>query len=134
MFKKLIALVIMLVSMFSLICFSVSADESGMMYLYTRSCSSSLSISGSTATCNSSLRGYYGLTTKIEVTQTLQVRDGNQWRQSKTWTATYYSHNCDFENTKTLYSGNTYRVKSEFKVYAGSSYETVYSYSTSQST
>jgi len=134
MFKRIISLFAVLVSVIVFGTINAFAEERGMNYLYTNACFSTLSVSGSTATCNSSLRGYYGLTTKIEVTQTLQVRDGNQWRQSKTWTATYYSHNCDLENTKTVYSGNTYRVKSEFKVYAGSNYETVYSYSTSQST
>ena len=134
MIRKIVSLFIVMILMFALGTTTVFADEKGMNYLYTRSCSSSLSISGLTATCKSSLRGYYGLTTKIEVTQTLQVRDGNQWRQAKTWTATYYSHNCDLENTRTVYSGNTYRVMSEFKVYAGSSYETVYSYSTTKTT
>ena len=132
MFKRLISLIITIVSAFTLLCFSVSAEEAGLMYLYTYSCSSYLTISGSTATCKSSLKGYYGTTTKIEVTQTLQVKDGNHWRTSQSWTATYNSYTCDFVNTRTVYSGNTYRVKSEYKVYAGTSYETVYSYSTTK--
>ena len=132
MLKRLISLVIAIVSVFTLLCFSVSAEEKGLMYLYTQRAASYLTISGSTATCTSTLIGYYGTTTKIEVTQTLQVRDGNQWRTSKTWTATYNSYTCDFVNTRTVYSGNTYRVKSEYKVYAGTNYEMVYSYSTTK--
>lgn len=132
MFKRLISLIITIVSAFTLLCFSVSAEEAGLMYLYTNRAASYLTISGSTATCKSSLKGYYGTTTKIEVTQTLQVKDGNHWRTSQSWTATYNSYTCDFVNTRTVYSGNTYRVKSEYKVYAGTSYETVYSYSTTK--
>ena len=132
MFKRLISLIITIVSAFTLLCFSVSAEEAGLMYLYTYRAESYLTISGSTATCTSSLRGYKGTTTKIEVTQTLQVKDGNHWRTSQSWTATYNSYTCDFVNTRTVYSGNTYRVKSEYKVYAGTSYETVYSYSTTK--
>ncbi|MCR5835450.1 MAG: hypothetical protein K6G88_02960 [Lachnospiraceae bacterium] len=103
-------------------------------YLYTYSCSSSLSISGSTATCTSNLTGYPGVTTKIVVKQILQVKDGNLWRTAHSWTKTYYSNSCSYVNTRTIYSGNTYRVKSEYTVYAGSNYETVYSYSSSYTT
>lgn len=134
MFKRLISLIITIVSAFTLLCFSVSAEEAGLIYLYTNRAASYLTISGSTATCKSSLKGYYGTTTKIEVTQTLQVKDGNHWRTSQSWMATYNSYTCDFVNTRTVYSGNTYRVKSEYKVYAGTSYETVYSYSTTKTT
>ena len=134
MFKRLISLIITIVSAFTLLCFSVSAEEAGLIYLYTNRAASYLTISGSTATCKSSLKGYYGTTTKIEVTQTVQVKDGNHCRTLQSWMATCNSYTCDFVNTRTVYSGNTYRVKSEYKVYAGTSYETVYSYSTTKTT
>lgn len=131
MLKKITAFGLVLVMAFALFCLPASADADGTRYLYTYKCSTNLSISSLNATCTSSLDGYYGTTTKIEVTQTLQVRDGNQWRKSSAWSATYYNYYCTFTNSRTVYSGNQYRVKSEFKVYSGSSYETIIIYSDS---
>ena len=133
MLKQIKALGLVLVMAFMLFCFPVNAYEDGITYLYTQKCSSNLSVSSLYATCKSSLTGYVGSTTKIEVTQTLQVKNGAQWRKCEAWEATYYSYTCDFINHRTVYSGNQYRVKSEFTVYSGSNYETitVYSYTVS---
>ena len=129
MLKKITALGLVLVMAFSVFCLPASADEDGTRYLYTYNCSTNLSISSLNATCTSKLDGYYGTTTKIEVTQTLQVKNGAQWRKCELWSATYYGYYCYYTNSRSVYSGNQYRVKSEFKVYSGSSYEnnTVYS-------
>lgn len=98
-------------------------------YLYTQSISSGLYFTGNTATCSSSVVGYYGSTTKIEVTQTLQRLSGSSWTGTSYWTNTYYSWYCNFDNTKqNVYTG-TYRVKTVAKVYSGSSYETITAYS-----
>lgn len=132
--KKFLLVLMSFVMIFCLCSFAPIEDTASPNYKYTSSCSSYLSISGTTATCISKLTGYYGETTKIVVTQTLQVKNGTQWRSVNSWTATYNSHACNFLNTRTIYSGNTYRVKSEYKVYAGSSYETVYSYSATSTT
>lgn len=138
MMKRLTSVGMALVLIFTLFCFQVSANEDEKeiktRYSYTRSCSSSLSISGLNATCKSSLDGYPGITTKIEVTQTLQVKNGSTWRKAASWSTTYYSYSCVFNNSRTVYSGNQYRVKSEFKVYSGSSYETITDYSYNVST
>lgn len=132
--KRMLLVVMSLVMILGLCSFAPPDDPVSPDYLYTSRCSSLLSISGLNATCTSNLIGYYGETTKIVVTQTLQVKDGNQWRTSSSWSHTYYDYSCQFTNSKTVYSGNTYRVKSEFKVYAGTNYETVYSYSTTKTT
>ena len=129
MLKKITALGLILVMVFTVNCLPASAAEDAITYLYTRKCSSELSITSLNASCTSYLSGYYGTTTKIDVTQTLQVRDGNQWRKSSAWSATYYNYYCTFTNSRTVYSGNQYRVKSEFKVYSGSNYETITVYS-----
>lgn len=133
MLKKIISLGMAVVMAFTLFCLPASANEDAINYLYTKNCSSKLSISSLYASCKSSLTGYVGSTTKIEVTQTLQVKNGAQWRKCEAWEATYYSYTCDFINHRTVYSGNQYRVKSEFTVYSGSNYETitVYSYTVS---
>ena len=129
MLKKITALGLVLVMAFTFFCLPASADEDGMTYLYTYKCSTNLSISSLNASCTSRLDGYYGTTTKIEVTQTLQVKNGAQWRKCDSWDATYYSYYCAFTNSRSVYSGNQYRVKSEFKVYSGSNYETITDYS-----
>lgn len=132
--KKFLLVLMSFVMIFCLCSFAPVDDTASPNYKYTISCSSYLKISGTTATCTSSLAGYPGETTKIVVTQTLQVKNGTQWRSVCSWTKTYNSYACDFDNTRTIYSGNTYRVKSEYKVYAGSSYETIYSYSSTRTT
>ena len=129
MLKKITALGLILVLALSVFCIPVNADEDAITYLYTRKCGSNLTITSLNATCTSSLDGYYGTTTKIEVTQTLQVKNGAQWRKCEAWESTFNNYYCTFTNNRTVYSGNQYRVKSEFKVYSGSSYETITDYS-----
>ena len=129
MLKKMLSLGLVIVFAFSVFCLPVSADEDAVTYLYTRKCNSEISISSLNATCTSYLSGYYGTTTKIEVTQTLQVKNGAQWRKCEAWSATYYNYYCNYVNNRSVYSGNQYRVKSEFKVYSGSSYENITVYS-----
>ncbi len=99
-------------------------------YLYTDSMSSNLDITSNTATLTSNVTGISGTTTKIVVTQTLQIRDGNQWRKCTSWTKTYYNYRCTFTNKYTVSASGTYRNMTEVKVYSGSNYETIYDYST----
>ena len=98
-------------------------------FSYTNSVFSGLYISNKTATCSSSVEGYYGIATKIEVTQTLQRLSGSSWTGTSYWTNTYYSWYCNFDNTKSSLFSGTYRVKTVAKVYSGSSYETITAYS-----
>ena len=136
--KKLLSLLTMVVLM---LCFSINAfaleeeppvpDDPEEPYLYTREISSTLSISGNTATCLSEVYGKPGHVTKIEITQTLQQTfNGASWYYIASWNNTYYSTTALYINTKTPMSSGNYRVKTEAKVYNGSSYETITSYST----
>ena len=134
MLKKSFCLLFALLTVFVLCSFSSDdTPDDNSDYSYTNECFSALNVSGLNGECVSHLLGYYGTTTKIVVKQYLQVRDGNRWRTAKDWTKTYYNYYCDFINNRTLYSGNTYRVYTEFKVYSGSNYETITTYSTSHS-
>lgn len=130
MLKKITCMLLTIVVIFSLCSFSQETPINNLDYAYTNKCHSSLNISGSNGECVSYLLGYSGITTKIVVKQYLQVRDGNRWRTSQSWTKTFYSYHALFVNNRTLYSGNTYRVYSEFTVYSGSNSENVYAYST----
>ena len=136
--KKLLSLLTMIVLM---LCFSVSAfaleeeppvpDDPEEPYMYTQAISSTLSISGNTATCLSEIIGKPDWVTKIEITQTLQETfNGISWYYIASWNRTYYSTTAQYVNTKTSISSGNYRVKTEAKVYNGSSYETITAYST----
>lgn len=135
--KKLFSLLVAFIMMF---CLSVSAfaDEEPPVpvdpdepYMYTQGISSVLSISSKTATCISEVIGIPGQVTKIEITQTLQETFGGiSWYYVASWNRTYYSTTAVFTNTKSPISSGNYRVKTEAKVYNGSSYETITAYST----
>lgn len=99
-------------------------------YSYTRECSSDLSISGTTATCESSVTGYYNKTTKIVITQTLQKKNSSgNWDDICSWSGTIYSFQGSLINTKSSLSSGTYRLKTVATVYAGTSNETITKYS-----
>jgi len=99
-------------------------------YSYTSSIITGLSISDGDAICTTSVTGFYSTTTKITITQTLQRKSGSSWVDVWSWTNTKNYWNYDYVNYYyPLTKGATYRVKSCSKVYSGSSYETIYSYS-----
>lgn len=135
--RKLFSLFVTVVIM---LCLSVSAfalEETPVPeipvepYMYTQYISSDLNISSQKATCISEVIGYPSQVTKIEITQTLQETFGGiSWYYVDSWNRTYYSTTAVFTNTKSPISSGNYRVKTEAKVYNGSSYETIISYST----
>lgn len=109
---------------------TASNEEVTPYFLYTHSMDTLVDITSNTAACISKVTGYSGTTTKIVVTQTLQIRDGNQWRKCTSWTKTYYNYKCTFTNEYTVSTHGTYRNMTEAKVYSGTNYETIYDYST----
>lgn len=99
-------------------------------YSYTSECSSTLSISGTTATCKSSVTGYYNKTTKIVVNQTLQKKNSSgDWEYVYSWYDTIYNYCGSVTNTKSSLSSGTYRLKTVATVYAGTANETITKYS-----
>lgn len=108
----------------------VSAVEISPFYTYTSNCSSTLSISGTTGTCNSAATGYNGETTKIVVEQTLEKKTLLFfWSSEENWTTTVTGSKADVTKTRGGLSSGTYRLKTVFTVYAGSNYETITVYS-----
>jgi hypothetical protein len=108
-------------------------DDVSVCYSYTDSASSSLSISSKNATSKSVVIGISGTTTKIIVTQTLQKKNGSSWEKVASWSKTFNSWYAIYTNSKSSLSSGTYRVKTSAKVYSGTSYETVTTYSTTVS-
>lgn len=135
--KKLFSLLLAAVMMF---CFSISAyavdqeppepvdpDEP---YMYTQSISSSLSISGTTATCVSRVNGIPGQVTLITITQYLQKKNGSSWTTVSSWTKSYPPNSAVYINTKSGLSSGTYRVFTSAVVYHNTFPEFVTAYST----
>lgn len=120
--------VIMAVSCFSGI---VCAEGITPRYVYTNDCESTLTISGSTATCKSEATGYYGETTKVVIEQTLQKYNNStgKWTSVATWSETDTGYFGTATNTKSGLSSGSYRLKSVFSVYAGVNYEQITVYS-----
>lgn len=107
-----------------------SATEVTPYWLYTNTYSSELSISGTTATCTSKVTGYPGVTTKIVITQTLQKKNSSgEWEKVTSWEKTVDGFTASVTNYAYNLSKGTYRLKSVFKVYSGSDYETITKYS-----
>lgn len=132
--KRFISLLIALIAICSICCFSVNAsDLISIKYSYTKSVSSIISVTGTTATAISTAVGYNGETTKIVIKQTLQKKNSiGTWTSLSTNSETFKSYKAVLSKKYTgLYKG-TYRVKSVFTVYAGNNSETITKYSTEE--
>jgi len=110
-------------------------DDGGgvtVFYAYTHSTNTILSIpSSGTATAYASLQGYQGITTKVEITMTLQKKGGLFnlfWNDVTTWSQSFNSHSGTLSKQHNVSSG-TYRVKAIYKAYSGNNSETNTSYS-----
>ncbi len=138
MYRKIIATLsafVMVTSLISATTTSYAAviPPDSPSYSYTNDCNVSLSISNQKATCESTLTGYYNETTKIVITQTLQKKNSNNtWDDICSWSTTIYNFRGSLTSTKSSLSSGTYRLKTVFKVYAGSNYETITAYSNSK--
>lgn len=99
-------------------------------YQFFFSCNSKLTLSDNDATCKSTVVGISGTTTKIVIYQVLQKKiSSSNWDDVCSWDHTYYSFEASFTNYRYDLSSGTYRLKSQFTVYSGSSYETETKYS-----
>ena len=102
-------------------------------YQYTSSISNDLYISNNKATCKSTVFGFSGIATKVEITQTLQKKSGSSWNFYTSWVKNYYTWYGMLQTTKSGLSSGTYRLKTVAKVYKGNSYETITVYSNTYS-
>lgn len=131
--KKIVSIAIVFVLMLSMLTISVSAElseDNQTRYLYTYSCNSSLTINNNTANCISEIKGYYGETTKIEITQSFEeLLSNGWWYRYNSWSKTFYSWYAYYSNSTTVPHSGTYHVRTTAKVYAGSNYENISIYS-----
>jgi len=96
---------------------------------YTKMLDTQLSISSAKkAYISCSAVGYSGTTTKVEITATLEKKVLLWWSDVQTWSGVYYGLQGTLYKELSVASGK-YRVKAVYKVYSGSSYETITAYS-----
>ena len=81
------------------------------------------SINGTTAVVDCWVKGDINDATKAKVIAELQVKSGNNWIAYGTWTDTQYDYEASVYETKSVTSGNTYRVKATYTVWEGSQSE-----------
>ena len=130
----------LVIFMFSLSTFTTQAlDEDVYIseeiieeYSYTSSVNSTISISGRSATCKSTILGN-SYVTKIIITQTLQRKSGTSWSNITSWSKTYSANYAIFTNSRNSLSSGTYRTHTVAKVYKGANYETVSANSSTKS-
>lgn len=97
----------------------VSADNSDIS-LYSEDFVSTLTISGTTATCKSSGKDSTYQATKIIVNQSLQKKNSSgNWTIVQAWSNTINSHQGTVTNRKSGLASGTYRLKSTFYQYSG---------------
>ena len=80
--------------------------------------------SNGVATVKSSVYGYQGITTRVEISANLQQYKGSKWFTIKTFTAESDSHRASLTNAFNVTKGYYYRVQSTIKAYCGSLVET----------
>jgi len=73
-------------------------------------CSASLSISGSTATCGASGTAYSSMASSVSLTMYLQKYSSGSWTSISSWSTTKSGTVAVLSSTKTIGTG-TYRVK-----------------------
>lgn len=101
-----------------------AAEEAQPWYLYTTTVTSVLSTSGTTGTCTSSAKGLSSVT-KIEGTQYLEKKTLWWWDTVEEWSSSSSNNALHMNNSKSGLDSGTYRVRTVFTVYSGSSSEEV---------
>ena len=98
-----------------------------MMYIDRASCD--LSISGSTASVECYVNGNPNYATKAKIIAELQVQSGSGWLPVKIWTVTENDYEATVDESYTINTSSTYRLKATVTVWEGSQSETKTLYS-----
>lgn len=121
--KRTISLAFVMVMLFSLVA-NAAMPESEIMPLYNfivdTDCSIDINGTGAVMTASVSANA-----DKCQIKMTLQILNGSSWDDVTSWTATEAANGMDMRKTYTVDSDESYRVKVTFKVWNGSSTETV---------
>ncbi len=125
MSKRILTLVLCIIMMFS----SGVVAQASVEELNNRSVTyyTNLYISNGTANCFS-MMNVSDSVTKVVVTMTLQSKTLWWWSTEETWTSTQYSNSISLSKSTSVTS-DTYRIKTDFEIYTGTTVETITLYS-----
>lgn len=112
--------------------YNVSANEISPYLLLIENIECTLSISNETATARCIVSGDIETATAAKLVAELQVKNGSSWRTVTTWSEESASYKAELKETRTVISGETYRVKATVTVWEGSLSETQTVYSNEQ--
>lgn len=96
----------------------------GVRYVTIDAPYSSISVSGSTASCYSKLTAKKSVALKIKMT--LQKKSGTTWSNVQSWSASKNGTSLTLSKTKSVASGGTYRLKVVFTAGSETVNQTVY--------
>lgn len=124
-FERTISMSFVLALLCSLTFASAAASESAVMprYNYIVDTDCSIDINGTVASMEAAVRG--NNVDKCQIKMTLQMHDGSSWDDVVSWTSSEESSEFSMAKTRTIDPDESYRVKVTFKVWNGSSTETV---------
>ena len=92
---------------------------------YIEAAETGLDIDNGVAIVDCWVKGNVLNATKAKVIAELQLKSGNNWMAYGTWTDTQNDYEASVYETKSVKSGNTYRVKATYTVWEGSQSETI---------
>lgn len=92
---------------------------------YIEEWENSLTFSGNTASVDCWVSGDVLNATKAKVVAELQLKSGSSWIAYGTWTETANTFKASVYETKSVKTGQTYRVKATFTVWEGSQSESI---------
>lgn len=120
--KRLFALLTISMALLMFLGVTVYAVEA--RYAHTTSVTSTLTISNGAAYCKSSAQGD-STVTQINGTQYLEKKNGDDWDIVDSWSDSAKGNYLTMSNSKDNIGSGTYRTRTVFTVYSGSSSEVV---------
>lgn len=127
--KRIFSVVLAVLMMFTFNIGAIAQTPVQPRYNYATSVNAGLEIKSQQANCSATVEGLSGVTTRIKTKITLQKKGLFSWSNETSWTVDVYD---DYSSNSYHYGpldSDTYRVKVEATVYAGSSSETITTYS-----
>ncbi len=121
--KCMLALAFTMTMLCSLVANAAMPENEIMpLYNYIVDTDCSIDINGTGAVMTASVSANAD---RCQIKMTLQIQNGSSWDDVTSWTATESANGMDMRKTYTVDSDESYRVKVTFKVWNGSSTETV---------
>lgn len=123
--KRGLALTFVAALLCSLVVANAAMPENEIMprYNYIKDTSCSIAINGTVASMEAAVSGTN--VDKCQIKMTLQILNGSSWDDVTSWTSSKSASSFAMEKTAGIDPNESYRVKATFKVWNGTSTETV---------